>query len=297
MKKITLIGTDSTHCTAFAELLNYSNAKFDWQIAHALRDINSRLPLSIERMPAIERKMSREFGIEIVDDLESIKASTDAYIIASVDASLHLKQFEQLLDEGKPVFIDKPITYSLQETHHLFNLSEKYDVPVFSSSSLRFSASLINFKEKLRAVKGVNKKMILQGPLTFEKGIPGMFWYGIHILEMLVALLEERQHIYFEDVVINNQEHQVKIKLLNEEFQIVLLGDMLGEVQFEGKLWVDDDMVEFTLAQDELPLYYYLIEQMLLFFENSQSPVLRQETEKVISLAEMINNKLGLREK
>ena len=44
------------------------------------------------------------------------------------------------VSEGKPMFIDKPVSASLEDTLAIYAIANKLNVPIFSSSSLRWAS-------------------------------------------------------------------------------------------------------------------------------------------------------------
>lgn len=225
-KKIILIGTDSTHCTAFTKVLKEMGNI--WEIGWALRDLRSELPISTTRHNAIEETLSTELGVSVVDVLtdEMIQQSA-GFIVTSVDAELHLSQFEQLAVYQKPVFIDKPLAYSLRNTKRIQQLAKAANCPFFSCSSLRYSSAVVECAKKIKQES--NWLTQLKGPISFIEGVPGMYWYGIHLVELLLTLFphsfqvekivmnEECQQLIYRQVQI--EDWPSIIKLVNQVFQ------------------------------------------------------------------------------
>ena len=92
-----------------------------------------------------------------------------------------------MIKAGKPLFIDKPIAGSLADAIVIYELAKKHNVPCFSSSSLRFGANIEELlkNEQLGTIEGGAD----WGPCTLSGGTPDMFFYGIHGIEPLFALM------------------------------------------------------------------------------------------------------------
>src|SRR5262249_54579159 len=111
----------------------------------------------------------------------------DVVLLESVDGRPHLKQVIPVFKAGKIVFIDKPIAGSLADALMIFDLSRKYKVPCFSSSSLRFSSGILGMRKspKLGDVLGCD----VYGPCSLEPHHPDLFWYGVHGVETLFTIM------------------------------------------------------------------------------------------------------------
>ena len=110
----------------------------------------------------------------------------DVVLIESVDGRPHLAQAIPVLKSGKKVFIDKPIAGSLADAIAIFEISKKYNAPVFSSSSLRFGKTTL-------AVRGGSLGKVMKcettSPANLEATHPDLFWYGIHGVESLFTVM------------------------------------------------------------------------------------------------------------
>ena len=94
-----------------------------------------------------------------------------------------------MLRAGKPMFIDKPVAKDLPDTLAIFALAKALQVPVFSSSSLRWA-------EGAQAARRGDYGDILGcdsfGPANHDPeptASPSLFWYGIHGVEMLYTAM------------------------------------------------------------------------------------------------------------
>ncbi len=87
---------------------------------------------------------------------------------------------------GKPVFIDKPTGSNLAEVVAIFQAAKHYRVPMFSSSSLRFSEGAQEIRAgKLGRVLGCDS----YSPCSLEKTHVDLYWYGIHGVESLYTCM------------------------------------------------------------------------------------------------------------
>ena len=129
----------------------------------------------------------KERGVEIVDSIDELLTKVDCVLLETNDGRPHLEQLIPCLKAGKRTFIDKPIAGSLADAVAIFEASKEFDVPVFSSSSLRYG------KNTQAARNGALGKTVTfceaSSPASLEKTHPDLFWYGIHGVEALFAVM------------------------------------------------------------------------------------------------------------
>ena len=125
-------------------------------------------------------------GVEIVDSIDELLKRVDVVLLETNDGRPHFEQLLPCLKAGKPCFIDKPIAASLSDAIAIFEASKKYQVPVFSSSSLRFGKNSL-------AVRAGSLGKVTHGetssPAKLEATHPDLFWYGIHGVESLFTVM------------------------------------------------------------------------------------------------------------
>jgi hypothetical protein len=139
----------------------------------------------VSRVPGYTKQL-RDMGIEIVDSIDDLIKKVDVVFLETNDGRPHLEQVLPVLRAGKPVFIDKPLAGSLVEAAAIFEAAQRYKVPVFSSSSLRFT-------EDAQAVRGGKIGDVVgcdaYSPCPLEKTHPDLFWYGIHGVEIVFTVM------------------------------------------------------------------------------------------------------------
>jgi hypothetical protein len=188
--RVGIIGLDTSHSVAFTQIINKPEDKDKEQVAGcrivaAYPKGSPDIKSSTERVPEYTPKV-RDLGVEIVDSIEDLVARVDAVLLESNDGRPHLEQVLPVLKAGKPVFIDKPIAGSLADAVAIFEAARKYKVPVFSSSSLRYTAGAQEIRAgKIGEVKGCDA----YSPCSLESTHPDLYWYGIHGVESLFTVM------------------------------------------------------------------------------------------------------------
>ena len=190
--RVGIIGLDTSHAIAFTQALNKGPKKPEdaarvagVRVVAAYPQGSKDIESSTKRVPEYTEKVVA-MGVEIVDSIEALVSKVDAVLLESNDGRVHLEQIQAVLKAGKPVFIDKPIAASLEDTLRILGAAEKAKVPVFSSSSLRFGAGT-------QAVRNGSLGKVQSAetfsPVNLEPSHPDLFWYGIHGCESLYTVM------------------------------------------------------------------------------------------------------------
>ncbi len=187
--RIGIIGLDTSHVPAFTGAFNQDppaaemrNCRVVAAYPHGSKDIES----SASRIPKYTAEVQEKWGLEIVDSIETLLSQVDCVLLETNDGRPHLEQALKVFRAGKPVFIDKPTGSNLSEVVAIFRAAKHYNVPMFSSSSLRFSSGAQAIRGgKVGRVLGCNA----YSPCGLEKTHVDLFWYGIHGVESLYTCM------------------------------------------------------------------------------------------------------------
>jgi hypothetical protein len=186
---IGVVGLDTFHATQFTQFFNDREAPGHVpgaRVVGAYRGGSPDLEFSQLRLPEVTRLMTEKFGIKLYDSIEELVRNVDAIMIESVDGRPHLDQFRRSAGAGKPVFVDKPFVGSLRDAIELVRIARQTSTPCFSTSALRYS---VNSPANERAKLGEVRSVFSYGPADVEPHHPDLFWYGIHAVEAIYAVL------------------------------------------------------------------------------------------------------------
>ena len=209
--RIGIIGCDTSHVTAFTENLNNPAAKdhvSGGKVVAAFKGGSKDIPSSANRVEQYSKTLKENYGVKFYDSIEDMCHNVDAVLLESVDGRPHLEQAKAVFrtrqamaserggerstrsgntNQGpKALFIDKPIAGSLRDVKEIFRLAREAGMPVFSSSALRFA----------KGTQAVHQGLIgkvtyaeTYGPCELEPHHPDLFWYGVHGVEALFAVM------------------------------------------------------------------------------------------------------------
>jgi predicted dehydrogenase len=187
--RLGLIGLDTSHVTAFTELLNNPKARDHVpgaRVVAAFKGGSPDIPSSIGRVEEYTATLRDKYNVKIYDTIDQVCAEVDAVLIESVDGRPHLEQARKVIAAKKPLYIDKPVAGTLRDALEIFRLADAAGVPIFSSSSLRFAKST-------QAVRGGSLGKVLSAettsPAHLEEHHPDLYWYGVHGCESLFSVM------------------------------------------------------------------------------------------------------------
>jgi predicted dehydrogenase len=188
--RVGIIGLDTSHVTAFTGVLNNPKARPELagvRVVAAYPGGSDDVEASRTRVKGFTQTLKEKYGVEIVDSIDALLPKVDVVLLESVDGRPHLEQVKPVLKASKPVFIDKPVAGSLADAIQIYDLAKQHKVPVFSSSSLRFAPEVVAAKGNDKV--GERLGCLTYGPCALEPHHPDLFWYGVHGVETLYALM------------------------------------------------------------------------------------------------------------
>jgi len=284
--KIGMIGLDTSHVTAFADLLN--NPANPHHVPGATITVafpgGTDFHLSANRVKGFTETLRDKFGVKIVDSIDAACEGVDLVFIESVDGRVHLAQFKEVIKHKKPVFIDKPFTVNGDEAAEIFRLAKAAGVAVMSASSLRYGDGFATaVKAKRATLKGVDA----YGPMNIEPTQGGLFWYGIHTVEMIVAAMGPDA---VEVRAFSNADHDTATIIFADGRVATLHGQRNSHGNFgivlhsqAGAEWMD------AYAGSKVPPYALMLREVLENLPQGKSGIPDAETLSVIRVIDAIN--------
>jgi len=187
--RLGIVGLDTSHVTAFTEILHNPQAPDHVpgaKVVAAFKGGSPDIPSSINRVEEYTTTLREKYGVKICDSIEAVCAEVDAVLIESVDGRPHLAQARAVIAAKKPLYIDKPVAGTLADALEVFRLAQEAGVPIFSASSLRFA-------KQTQAVRNGSLGKVMSAettsPAHLEATHPDLFWYGVHGCESLFTVM------------------------------------------------------------------------------------------------------------
>ena len=188
VRRIGIIGLDTSHSTAFTQLLNSDSEDpyvKEFEITAAYPYGSRTIESSYKRIPGYIEEV-KKYGVKICDSIEELLQEVDFVMIETNDGHPHLEQAAQVFASGKPCYIDKPLGATLGEAMAICELADRYGASVFSSSALRYSPETVKIRAgEYGPVLGAD----CYSPHHPEPTHPDFGFYGIHGVEILYTVM------------------------------------------------------------------------------------------------------------
>ncbi len=242
------------------------------------------VPSSISRVAGYTAELRDKFGVTIVDSPEAVAQGCDAILHTSLDGRTHPGQFARIAPFGKPVFMDKPFAVSTAAAKEIFATAKKHNVKLFSSSSLRFSEAVVKVvtPETRSTVRGAD----FCGAAAHEPTNPGLYWYGIHAVEMLFTAMGRGCRSVR---CVSNKDYDLATGVWADGRIGTVRGNRTGNYEMHGLVHFEKSTAAVNVQTAAKPFYASLSEAFLAFFQGGATPIDPEETIEIIRFIEAAN--------
>jgi predicted dehydrogenase len=285
--RIGIVGTDTSHSIAFTELLNDRSHRYHvkgGEVVMAYPGGSPDFELSMSRVAGFAERLNRQFNVKLASHPEQVAAECDAVLLLSADGRVHREQFETLVPYGKPIFIDKPLACDYKEAAAIARLAESTGVPVMSASALRYAEALTKQLSLYEddPVLGMDG----YGPMYMEPTQNGYFWYGIHLAEMLYAVMGGG--CASVEASASGDQETIVGRWSNGTVGTVR-GSRSGGYPFAAAIHGERRSSFVQIADEEKPFYASLLERVMKMFETGVPDVGMDLTLEIIRFIEAAN--------
>ena len=274
-KRVGIIGLDTSHSIAFTKALNadqpdpvYDGYKVTAAYPYGSKDIES----SAKRIPGYIDEV-KKMGVKITGSIQELLAETDVILLETNDGRLHLPQALEVFKAGKRMFIDKPVAGSLSDTLAIFKAAEKYKIPVFSASSLRY----------IKGLESVDKAKVLgadtYSPAVLEKTHPDFFWYGVHGVETLYTVMGTGCKSVTR---VSTPNTDIVVGIWGDGRTGTFRGTRTGKHDYGGTVFTEDGNKVLGPYGGYAPLLVDIIK----YFKTGEMPVTPEETIEIFAFME-----------
>lgn len=273
-KKVGIIGLDTSHSIAFTKAMNQENHAdlLGYKVVAAYPYGSKDIESSVKRIPGYTEDI-KAMGVEIVSSISELLEKVDVVMLETNDGRRHLEQVLPVLEAGKRVFVDKPVAASMKDAVEIYKASERYGVPLFSASSLRY----IKGAEEVQ--KGEIGKVLgatTWSPATIEETHPDMYWYGIHGVETLFTVMGTGCKEVYR---VHSEGADVITGIWEDGRMGVFRGQRAGKPTYGGYVYGEKGNLDLGPYQGYLPL----LKDIARYFETGEMPVTPEETLEIFA--------------
>lgn len=281
VKRIGIIGLDTSHSEAFTQIINNDMADRGFRVVAAYPHGSPDIADALKMKPAITEAVQK-MGVKIVTSIDSLLDQVDFVLLESNDGRVHFEQVKPVIDRGIPVFVDKPLSSDYLGAANIIKYAEQANCPLFSASALRFDENAMKVKQgEIGNVLGAD--IYTYAPI--EPTHLDMAWYMIHGLELLyTAMGRGCKEVY-------------RLKTEGYDKIVGLWGDgRIGSVR--GIRWGVNNIAGTAFGEKGIaPLgpfngYERLVSAILTFFETKISPIDNKETLEMFSFMDAAQKSL-----
>lgn len=285
--RVGLIGLDNSHVVAFTELLNDPAAPHHVagaRVVAAYPGGSRDIELSHSRVAGFTAELRDQHGIAILDTPQAVAEASDLVFLGSIDGRVHLEQLRQTLPFRRPTFVDKPIATRSSEAEEMFRLAEQAGVPLMSASALPYADNLVELLKP--SPHGKILGCDLFGPMTELPEPPGLFFYGIHLVETALKVMGGG---CVEVCFRKNPDHELGSARWSDGRMVSFRGMRKGHRAFGITLHREKGYQQADLSANPRPLYVGLLEAILRSLPAGRSDVPKERTLDVIRFLEAAN--------
>ena len=174
--KIAILGTENSHCMAFAKLIKNDPEYADIEL------------VGVYGYDAEANKKILDAGLTAcaAEKPEDFLGKVDAIMVTARHGDLHYEYALPYVKAGLPAFIDKPFTVDLEKGRALIDTAEKSGALICGGSSLKFLKEL----DPVRAIvkEGVVKGGYASAPVNMINEYGGFYFYSQHLIEMMTSV-------------------------------------------------------------------------------------------------------------
>ncbi len=280
--RIGLVGLDTSHVVQFSMRLNHVDIEEEQWVegAKIVAGFPGTSKVTDDETLAKYTETVSDYGVEVVDAPEDLIGKVDAVMVEFQSGIVHLACARPFLEAGVPTFVDKPFTCSVADAQELAELAEANDVPLFSSSSLRYAREIKQLQDEQDQAGEVLGAMAYS-PASLHPENPGLFHYGIHAVEMLYALMGPGcQEVWCA----YEAGAEVVVGRWQDERIGNIWGTRAGTHGYGFTAWCEN---EVRISQiDTAVIYRELLREIVGMFESGIAPLDIEETIEIVAFIE-----------
>ena len=175
MYKIALLGIENSHADAFVEFVN-SGFYPDIEIVGAYSDEKEALD-----------NFTEKYNVKAMSSYDELVGKVDGIMITARHGKNHFLYAKPYMQSGIPMFIDKPITCSVEDAEQMVKMAKENGVRFCGGSTCGFVKEVNDMQKIVSEEKNgrcIGGSIIV--PLCFRDQYGGFFFYAQHLVQVLI---------------------------------------------------------------------------------------------------------------
>ena len=177
MYKIAIIGSENSHCGHFSAALAPKNGEKlfpELELIGICGDDASN--------EAVAKNCACEW---YTNDPKAFLGKVDCVMVTSRHGGVHLEYAKPYIEAGCDVWIDKPITASVEDAREMVRLVKEKGVLLCGGSSLAGAAGTVKMKEYVAANPGKITGGHVTAPINLVNEYGNFWFYSQHLVQMI----------------------------------------------------------------------------------------------------------------
>ncbi|MBI2506027.1 MAG: Gfo/Idh/MocA family oxidoreductase [Candidatus Latescibacteria bacterium] len=277
--KIGIIGAENSHTAAIAKVVNVDKRIRGAQVTQVWGET---------RAFALKAAEAGQIP-QIVKNPADLIGQVDGAVVDHRHGKLHLPAAWPLLEARIPLFIDKPFCYRLAEGRRFLAQAAQLKVPVCSFSTLPKQESFRTLQKEARQLGRINA-VITTGPCDIKSKWGGIFFYGIHQVDMVLRLLGY-ELVHAQVVKGRGKNHEA---LLSFEGGAVAVMNLIGGggAQFHVSVIGEKGRLDRTITYDQ-SAYLTGVQEFTRMFKSGKSPETAQSMLAPVAVLEALEKSVA----
>lgn len=177
MYKVAILGCENTHANNFLKLIkegHYPQIEVVGVYSHESE---------------AAQKLNAQFGVPVLSDYAQLRGQVDGIMVTARHGDNHYKYAKPYMDDGIPMFIDKPITCNMDEAEVFMSEAKKRGIRLCGGSTCS------GMKETLALAQIAQEEEVRGGSIVcpFYPDSPhgGVWFYAQHLIEIMTTIFGE----------------------------------------------------------------------------------------------------------
>lgn len=186
MKKVAILGIENSHAWSFAQSLAGKDGK---RVDEDLELVGFYADMSREDSRTGAAKLKDVSTCDyFAGSAEEFVGKVDAVMITSRHGKYHLPFAKPYLQQGIPVWVDKPLCTSTEDVLELVRLAKETGSPITGGSSLIFSKEILEMAEYVKEAEGKIIGGHVTAPVNMVNDYGNFWFYSSHLVQMVIAV-------------------------------------------------------------------------------------------------------------